>query len=423
MAAARTSWHVSQLGLFVLLLASAGAMVEATRDVKLSTDTLTHDLQEVWYLATALLLPPVYALLIPIPLVAVKQWRVRRNLLHRRLFSMAAIGLGYGAASVEFRSVFEPLLGAPGGAGAHAAGWLGAIIAGALTGWLVNDWLIVGAVKLTDPAARVRTMMLSRETLATYTVVTCLSALAAFALTFSLAALIVSVPVVLMQKRFLMHAQLVTEARTDAKTGLLNAAAWQGESVTELARVKDDWLTASVAIIDIDHFKAVNDTYGHLAGDRVLRVIADRFTAQLRDGDLIGRFGGEEFAVLLPRTSAAEAARVAERLRAHIADEPIAVGDGRSDGMLVSVTVSVGVAELGDAAQDLDDLLAAADAALYAAKSAGRNRIRVRGPSLARAGGPASPDPGPAVGSPSGDRESAVGFPNGDRESAVGFPQ
>jgi diguanylate cyclase (GGDEF)-like protein len=410
MAAARTSWHVPQLGLFALLLASAGVMVEATRDVKLSPDTVTRDLQEVWYLATALLLPPVYALLIPIPLVVMKQWRVGRNLLHRRLFSMAAIGLGYGAASIEFRSVFEPLLGPPGSAGAHAAGWLGATIAAALTGWLVNVWLVVGAVKLADPAARVRTMIFSREALATDTVVTCLAALVAFALAFSLAALIVSVPVVLMQKRFLMHAQLVTEARTDAKTGLLNAAAWQGESATELARAKGSWPPPSVAIIDIDHFKAVNDTHGHLAGDRVLRVIADRFKAQLREGDLIGRFGGEEFAVLLPRTPAAEAARVAERLRARIADEPVAVGDGRSEGVLVNVTVSVGVAGLDDAGQDLDELLAAADVALYAAKNAGRNRICVGVPELARTelaptelahtGMPASRDPGPAVGSP-----------------------
>ncbi|HYZ57678.1 MAG TPA: GGDEF domain-containing protein [Streptosporangiaceae bacterium] len=399
-AAARTSWHLSQVGIFFLLVACAGAMVEATRDVKLPRDTLTRDLQEVWYLAVALLLPPIYALLVPIPLVAMKQWRVRQNLLHRRLFSVGAIGLGYGVASAEFHSLFEPLLGGPGGAGAHTIGWLGATIGAGLTGWLVNVWLIVGAVKLTDPAARVRAVMFSREAVMTDTVITCMAALVAFALSFSLVAIIVALPVVLMQKRVLMHAQLVTEARTDAKTGLLNAAAWQGESATELSRAKRHWPVASVAIIDIDHFKAVNDTYGHLAGDQVLRVIADRFTAQLRDGDLIGRFGGEEFAVLLPHTAAAEAARVAERLRAHIADEPVAVGDGRSDGILIGVTVSVGVAELGDATQDLVELLAAADAALYAAKSAGRNRICVGTPELARTRVPAPRDRGPAVGYP-----------------------
>ncbi len=97
-----TAWHPSQLPVYLLLLACAAAMVEATRDVKLGRDTMTRDLQEVWYLAIALLLPPIYAFLCPIPLTALKQWRVRRNLMHRRVFSIASNGLAYGAASVEF---------------------------------------------------------------------------------------------------------------------------------------------------------------------------------------------------------------------------------------------------------------------------------------------------------------------------------
>ena len=398
-AAARTHWHVSQLGVFFLLLASAAAMVEATRDVKLPRDTLTRDLQEVWYLSVALLLPPVYALLAPIPLVIMKQWRVRRNLAHRRLFSIASNGLGYGAASLEFHRVFQPLLGPP-GAGAHSAAWLGAIIAAALTGWLVNAWLVVGAVKLTVPAARIQGLMFTREAVTTDAVVTCLAALVAFSVAFTLMVLVVAVPVVLMQKRFLMHSQLVAEARMDAKTGLLNAAAWHRESATELSRAKGYWSPASAAIIDIDHFKLVNDTHGHLAGDRVLRVVADRFKAQLREGDLIGRFGGEEFAILLPRTTGPEAERVAERLRGHIADAPIAVSDGRDESILVSITVSIGVAELASPRQDLDELLAAADAALYQAKNAGRNRICVITPELAAAQVPAPRGPGPAATGP-----------------------
>ena len=103
-----THWRVSQLGVFFLLLASAAAMVEATRDVKLPRDTLTRDLQEVWYLSIAVLLPPVYALLAPIPLTITKQWRVRRNLAHRRVFSLAANGLAYGTASFEFHSGLAP---------------------------------------------------------------------------------------------------------------------------------------------------------------------------------------------------------------------------------------------------------------------------------------------------------------------------
>jgi diguanylate cyclase (GGDEF)-like protein len=398
-ATARTDWHLTQAGVFLLLLGCAAAMLEATRDVKLRQDSLTRDLQRVWYLTMAVLLPPVYVMLAPLPLVALKQWRVQKNVVYRRVFSAAAIGLAYGAGSVVFHALLGRLGGGSSASTAHAMAWLGAIAGAAVTGWVINDWLIVIAVKLTDRSARVRKIMFSSEAAVTDLVATCLAALVAFALSFSLAALIVALPVVLMQKRFLMHAQLTAEARTDAKTGLLNAAAWQRDAAMELSRARSYRPSASVAIIDIDHFKAVNDTYGHLAGDRVLRAIADRFKAQLREGDLIGRFGGEEFAVLLPHTAATEAGRVAERLRGRIADEPIAVGDGRDTGVLVDITVSVGVAELAEAGQDLDELLAAADAALYQAKDAGRNRICV----VARAMAgriPAPRGPGPAAGAP-----------------------
>ncbi len=399
-AARYTSWHPSQLPVYMLLLACAGAMVEATRGVQLARDTLTRDLQEVWYVSIALLLPPVYVLLAPIPLVAMKQWRVRRNLSHRRVFSIASNALGYGAASVEFHNGVRPLLDGSPSPGAHNVGLLAAILAAAITGYLVNAWLVVGAVKLTSPTARIRTLMFTREATTTDAVVTCLATLIAFGLSFTLAALIVALPVVLMQKRFLMHSQLVAEARTDAKTGLLNAATWHREAATELSRIRGYWSPTSLAIIDIDHFKSVNDTHGHLAGDRVLRVVADRFKGQLRDGDLIGRFGGEEFAILLPHTSGTEAGRAAERLRGHIGDEQIVVSDGREAKIGVSITVSVGVAELAHTRQDLDELLAVADAALYQAKAAGRDQICIMAPGLDEPHLPVPPGTGPAAPAP-----------------------
>jgi diguanylate cyclase (GGDEF)-like protein len=399
-AARFTSWHLSQIPVYLLLLACAGAMVEATRDVQLARDTLTRDLQEVWYVSIALLLPPVYVLLAPIPLVAMKQWRVRRNLTHRRIFSIASNGLGYGAASLEFHNGVRPLLDGSLSPDAHNVGLLAAILAAAITGYLLNAWLVVGAVKLTSPTARIRTLMFTREVITTDAVVTCLAALIGFALSFTLAALVVALPVVLMQKRFLMHSQLVAEARTDAKTGLLNAATWHREAATELSRIRGYWSPTSLAIIDIDHFKLVNDTHGHLAGDRVLRVVADRFKGQLRDGDLIGRFGGEEFAILLPHTSGTEAGRVAERLRGHIGDEQIVVSDGREAKIGVSITVSVGVAELAHTRQDLDELLAVADAALYQAKAAGRDQICIMAPGLDEPHLPVPPGTGPAAPAP-----------------------
>jgi diguanylate cyclase (GGDEF)-like protein len=400
LAAWHTTWHMSQVPVYLLLLACSAAMIEAIRDVKLSRDTMTRDLQEVWYLSIALLLPPVYVLLAPIPLVVMKQLRVRRNLIHRRVFSIASIGLGYGAASVEFHSGVRPLLDGSLSPSAHAIGLLAGIVAAAVTGWLVNVWLVVGAVKLTSPTARVRALTFTRETVTTDVTVTCLASLVTLGLSYTLAALVVALPVVLMQKRFLMHSQLVAEARTDAKTGLLNAATWHREASTELSRIRGYWSPTSLAIIDIDHFKLVNDTHGHLAGDRVLRVISDRFKTELRDGDLIGRFGGEEFAILLPHTSGTEAGRVAERLRGHIADEPIVVSDGREAAIGVGITISVGVAELAHTRQDLDELLAVADAALYQAKAAGRDRICIMAPGLDEPRLPVPPGTGPAAPAP-----------------------
>src|ERR1700761_8053017 len=105
-----THWHPSQAVVYVLLLASSMAMVEATRDVKLARDTLTRDLQEVWYLSIAVLLPPFFALLAPIAPTVMKQFRVRRNLVHRRAFSVASNGLANAAASWEFHSGLQPLL-------------------------------------------------------------------------------------------------------------------------------------------------------------------------------------------------------------------------------------------------------------------------------------------------------------------------
>jgi diguanylate cyclase (GGDEF)-like protein len=128
--------------------------------------------------------------------------------------------------------------------------------------------------------------------------------------------------------------------------------------------------------MDIDHFKAVNDTYGHLVGDKALRAVTDALREQLRSYDLAGRFGGEEFAILLPQTRDDHALTIAERLRAHIADMSVRISDSDTDDG-IRLTVSVGIASLNDTNRELTDLLAAADAALYRAKQAGRNRTHV----------------------------------------------
>ena len=137
----------------------------------------------------------------------------------------------------------------------------------------------------------------------------------------------------------------------------------------------------ALALVDIDHFKEVNDTFGHLTGDRALKAIARTFRIFLRDYDLIGRFGGEEFALLLPQTSALDAYGIAERIREHIAIAPLDVGD-LPDGQACP---GDGIHGRGRARRALGqptgsqitDLLAAADRALYQAKRAGRDQVCV----------------------------------------------
>ncbi|MBV9465251.1 MAG: GGDEF domain-containing protein, partial [Solirubrobacterales bacterium] len=133
----------------------------------------------------------------------------------------------------------------------------------------------------------------------------------------------------------------------------------------------------SMLLIDIDHFKRVNDEFGHRCGDEVLRHVADVLESTLRTEDVAGRWGGEEFVVILPSTDGEGAIRVAERLRVLIADTPAQVPNDRSH----PVTVTIGAAEWGS--ESMEELVARADEALYAGKSAGRNTVALAQPAVA----------------------------------------
>jgi diguanylate cyclase (GGDEF)-like protein len=127
-------------------------------------------------------------------------------------------------------------------------------------------------------------------------------------------------------------------------------------------------------MIDIDHFKRVNDVHGHHVGDQVITAVARRLAHTIRTADLLGRYGGEEFALILPDTRSDDAHTLAERLRVAIADRPI-----DTDAGPLTVTISIGVAYLTAEQTDVETLLANADAALYQAKRAGRNRVVLAG--------------------------------------------
>ena len=175
------------------------------------------------------------------------------------------------------------------------------------------------------------------------------------------------------------RARLLRSGFTDVLTGWNNRRYLSVRLGEELARARRERTRLVCLMLDIDHFKRVNDTWGHAAGDAVLKELAQRIESQVRASDVAARYGGEEFVVLLPDTNVEAAEKLAERIRAEIAASPIDLPSGES----VTITASIGIAEVSPPpdAEDLktlgDSLIARADVALYAAKSAGRDRVMV----------------------------------------------
>lgn len=348
-----------------VLVACALLCVQVSRRVG-EPAGVANDLLSAWTLPIALLLPPVFALLAPMPLTAVKQLQVRRGLLHRRVFSASAIGLANWTASIVFHHLMPP----SGASNRAAAQMVLAAIACGVLGWAVNVALIATAARLTSPELSWRSLLWNSEQGVLDAGEVCLGVVVFGCWTVTpVLALVMLVPVLLVQ-RGLTTAQLRAAARTDPKTGLLNAGAWQQEAEREIVRAGRTRQPLAVLLADLDHFKGINDAHGHMVGDQVLKAAAHALAAGLREYDILGRFGGEEFTMLLPNTDHREACRVAERVRWHLVAAPVVVND-----LVIDVTVSIGVAAFGPHGRDLTDLLTAADLALYRAKNNGRNQV------------------------------------------------
>lgn len=168
--------------------------------------------------------------------------------------------------------------------------------------------------------------------------------------------------------------QLARLSRTDALTGLLNRGSWENLVDAEFERYRRYGQPVSLVMFDIDHFKKVNDTYGHTTGDEVIRHTAAVTRRYFRQSDSIGRYGGEEFGVILPETDAESARVICERVREHIARHPV-----QTDAGVISYTISMGIAEPGNSQENHTHWMQQADLALYASKNAGRNKVTVAG--------------------------------------------
>lgn len=173
------------------------------------------------------------------------------------------------------------------------------------------------------------------------------------------------------EQRRLLQQQLQAQASTDALTGLYNRHEYERLFAHELARSLREQRPLSLAILDLDHFKRVNDTHGHAAGDEVLRRVAQLCRDNFRAVDIVGRLGGEEFVVLLPDTPLELAGEVAQRVLRQLRSTLISL----DDGVQLQVTATLGVTALQAGERQLEGLLQRADQALYAGKAGGRDRV------------------------------------------------
>jgi diguanylate cyclase (GGDEF)-like protein len=366
---ARTPVRLEQGLIFLLMIATGLCAIETTRLLGEPAGVMATDMSAVSMVPVALVLPPVYALLSPVALIAYTHFRVRRTTVYRRVFTVAALGLGYVLASAFFHHQVAAGHLQRLSPGAASLRWALLALAVAVLQYVIHTVLVAFAVKASSPGESWMSVLFQAgDRMNDVGELFSAVMIGLLCLLNPLLCLLSLVPVFLLQ-RAQLHDQLAAAARLDPKTGLLNAPTWEREATAEIARAHRTHGPLSVMLLDLDHFKQINDQYGHLAGDDVITSVADVISHQVREYDQCARFGGDEFAVLLPQADVTEAVRTAERIRRHVAGIRVLAGTD-----VVRTSVSIGVAELTAPEQGVTDLLAAADVSLYRAKE-GRDQV------------------------------------------------
>ncbi|WBQ05110.1 GGDEF domain-containing protein [Kribbella sp. CA-293567] len=371
------SWQ----GLDVVLALTASALisVEGARRVESRRrrgGALHKDLAPAWMIAAALVLHPALAILVVVLLRIWWRLRAGRCIPYRWAFSTAVCVLAVGAAHAVYRSALELTGG----------GDLGLVVsmAGGALAYLAADTLLCGlAISLIVPGSSRQDTIGDKDDLCVDATAGTLGCLLAAATLISPWFAFVAVPITLTAQRALLLGQLETEAQTDPKTSLARVDWWRRRTEELLRASRGQHEPMAVLLIDIDHFKQVNDRHGHLVGDEALRAVATVLRSAIRTKDVIGRFGGEEFVITLPGTGLDDATVTADRLRSAIAASPLAamcagvLDDPDLDPDTFRLTVSIGVAVYPTDGTTVDALLLRADRAMYAAKAAGRDRVRL----------------------------------------------
>lgn len=335
------------------------------------------NMTSVWTFAAVLMLPPELTAVLVVILywhLAARSWyRIKRVPMWRTVNNASLVILTCYAAQLSLA-----FSGVDGIADAMHRSWegLGAV------GLATAVYFVVGAlivIPARDTIARTWEGLFDgwAENLLELATL-CLGALTALAGVAMPGLALAILPPLLMLHRAVLVKQLEVAATTDDKTGVLNTAGWHHIAQRELERSKQRGISFGLLMIDLDFFKRINDDHGHLAGDEVLKAVAAVINHEVRDRDAVGRFGGEEFVVLLPDIDQRNTVTVAERIRHAIAELEVAAPHAdTADGPVTirKLSASIGVALYPTSGHGLQQVLDAADTALYQAKHAGRNRV------------------------------------------------
>ena len=374
---ASASWaKIGDFGLIFALsavFAEVGNRVEVVRRYLSSRNDVFIGVTSVWLMAAVFALPLGLVGLMPVALgvhTLIRDRRSQATKPYRIVYTSATDVLACLAASLVFHGVVgtRPL-------GLDSGLMVVGVVAALATYWIVNVGLIWSVLLLVQRPDRLRDLLSSFDEEILEVATLCVGAFLAVVLVHAPALSPLVLVVMIVLRRSALVRQLQEQATHDTRTGLLNAGAWRQEAERELSRSARSGDDISLLMIDLDHFKALNDAHGHQAGDRALKAVADCLTETLRGYDAVGRYGGEEFAALLVDADELTGEAVAERVCAKIRE--IKLPDD------VRVTASVGVATAPAARTDLEALVSRADAALYVAKNQGRDRVSAAGSAVA----------------------------------------
>jgi diguanylate cyclase (GGDEF)-like protein len=363
---------------FGIIVGLGLVMGELTRHVervrRRFNDTPHVNLTSVWTFSAALVLPPALNPAVVAVLYLHLFWRswyrVRGVHAYRLVFTASTIVLAAHTAWAV-REWLAP-------AATHR--WdepmtVVAVAAAVLAYSAVNSGLVAAAITLHEKRLDLRRALgTGKENALEYGTLG-LGAITAMMISFNPGWAMMIVPVLLVLHRSVLIRQLEEAASTDQKTGLANATAWTNMATAEVQRAARDQTRVGVLMVDLDHFKAVNDAHGHLVGDRVLQAVADSLTACVGRYDVVGRWGGEEFVVLCPEVSPEALRALGEHICERVRELRVPVTEHGRD-VVDGLSVSVGIALYPEFGPELQDVLLAADDALFVAKDSGRNQVQ-----------------------------------------------